>query len=122
MSKHILVIEDDQETGTLFKAMLYELGFKMTHAKNGEAGLELAMHTLPDIILLDMRLPKMKGWEVANALHADAATKDIPIIVISANLDGADSEKIYGANCDAYLRKPFSPMELRDLVQELTAD
>jgi CheY-like chemotaxis protein len=121
MSKQILVIEDDHATGVLYRAILAERSYEMLYAANGSRGLEMAETQQPDLILLDMRLPQMAGLDVARSLRENPATAQIPIIVISANLDTPDGDRMRRLGCDAFLSKPFMPQELYRVIESLSA-
>ncbi len=121
MSKQILVIEDDHATGILYRAILAERNYEMLYAASGPPGLEMAKTHQPDMILLDMRLPQMAGLDVARALRENPATAQIPIVVISANLDTPEGDRMRRLGCDAFLGKPFMPQELYRVIDSLKA-
>ena len=112
----ILIIEDDDALVTLLKYSLERDGHTISHASDGLRGLELAQEEQPDLILMDMRLPEMAGWEVARRLKAMPEMQATPIIGLSA---GADLErKARDAGCEEFLLKPFSPSTLNTLVKK----
>jgi two-component system response regulator VicR len=111
--KTILCIEDEQEMIDLIRLILSRRGFEIRGANGGKEGLE-AIHTEhPDLVLLDLMMPEMDGWEVYQQMKADETTKDIPVIVVTAKAQSID--KVLGlhiAKVDDYIAKPFSPQEL----------
>jgi CheY-like chemotaxis protein len=127
VTKQILVIEDDQATGILYRAILKEGGYEALYAPNGVQGIATARAARPDVILLDVRLPQMGGPEVAQQLRNHPETSMIPIVVVSANVDSLEhSERQHLKDlCDVFLHKPFAPRQLYDVLNSLlmtTAD
>jgi len=112
-SKKILCIEDEPEMIDLIRLILSRRGFEITGANGGKEGLEMVRRDHPDLVLLDLMMPQMDGWEVYQQMKADQATKDIPVIVVTAKAQSID--KVLGlhiAKVDDYITKPFSPQEL----------
>lgn len=118
---HILVAEDERDIRDLIAFTLQFAGHKITPASNGEEAVELARSINPDLILTDVRMPKMTGYEVCATLKADAATAHIPIVILSAK--GQDEEIDAGRNAGAtdYILKPFAPDMLTKRVAEILA-
>jgi two-component system response regulator VicR len=115
--KHILCIEDDQEMIDLIRLILNRRGFVVKGANGGKEGLEQIRKDHPDLVLLDLMMPDMDGWEVYQQMKADDSTKDIPVIVVTAKAQSID--KVLGlhiAKVDDYIAKPFSPQELLNSV------
>jgi DNA-binding response OmpR family regulator len=113
----IVCIEDDPEMIDLIALMLNGSQFRVHGAPGGRPGLELAARVRPALVLLDLMMPDMDGWEVYHHLRADEALKDIPVIVITARAKSID--KVLGlhiAKVDDYITKPFSPAELQASV------
>jgi DNA-binding response OmpR family regulator len=111
--KVILCIEDEQEMIDLMRLILSRRGFEILGAKGGKEGLEIIRKNHPDLVLLDLMMPEMDGWEVYQQMKADETTKDIPVIVVTAKAQSID--KVLGlhiAKVDDYIAKPFSPQEL----------
>ncbi|ABO49246.1 two component transcriptional regulator, winged helix family [Desulforamulus reducens MI-1] len=108
----ILVVEDEQPIRELIKYNLEREGFQVIQAANGDIALDMAKSEVPDIILLDIMLPGQDGLSVCRYLHQDAATRSIPIIMLSAR--GEELDKVLGLEmgADDYITKPFSPREL----------
>lgn len=116
-TKHILCIEDEQEMIDLIRLILTRRGFEVRGANGGKEGLEAVRTQHPDLVLLDLMMPDMDGWEVYQQMKADEATRDIPVIVVTAKAQSID--KVLGlhiAKVDDYIAKPFSPQELMNSV------
>ena len=116
-TKVILCIEDEQEMIDLIRLILGRRGFEILGANGGKEGLEIIRRDHPDLVLLDLMMPEMDGWEVYQQMKADEATKDIPVIVVTAKAQSID--KVLGlhiAKVDDYIAKPFSPQELLTAV------
>lgn len=112
-TKVILCIEDEQEMIDLIRLILSRRGFTILGANGGIEGLEMVRKNHPDLVLLDLMMPEMDGWEVYQQMKADETTRDIPVIVVTAKAQSID--KVLGlhiAKVDDYIAKPFSPQEL----------
>lgn len=108
----ILLVEDHREIWDFLSRRLKRHGHEVTVAEDGQAGLDQARGEKPDLILLDMNLPVMDGWTVAETLKGDAATKPIPIIALTAHAMAGDREKAVNAGCDDYHPKPIDFSQL----------
>ncbi len=120
--KTILCIEDEEEMIDLIRLILTRRGFDVRGANGGKEGLELIRKDHPDLILLDLMMPDMDGWEVYQQMKADESTKNIPVIVVTAKAQSID--KVLGlhiAKVDDYIAKPFSPQELLSSVDNVLA-
>ena len=121
-TKIILCIEDEPEMIDLIRLILSRRGFVVRGANSGEEALTI-MHTeQPDLVLLDLMMPDMDGWEVYQRMKSDEATKKIPVIVVTARAQSID--KVLGlhiAKVDDYIAKPFSPQELLNSVDDVLA-
>ena len=118
--KLILCIEDEEEMIDLIRLILTRRGFDVRGANGGKEGLEIIRTEHPDLILLDLMMPDMDGWEVYQQMKADDETKDIPVIVVTAKAQSID--KVLGlhiAKVDDYIAKPFSPQELLNSVDNV---
>ena len=117
----ILIAEDERDIRDMIKFTLGFAGFDVIAAANGEEALKLARQEIPDLILMDVRMPRMTGYEACAALKADEKLKDIPVIFLSAK--GQDSEIQTGLQAGAvdYLLKPFAPDQLTARIQEVLA-
>ena len=115
----VLVIDDEAQSRLLCRVNLEAEGAAVLEAENGELGLELATQERPDAILLDVMMPGLDGWSVAEMLLADEATRRIPIIFLTARADVRDRARGLGAGGLDYITKPFNPVELAALVEEV---
>lgn len=116
--KHLVYIEDEEEMIDLVRLILNRRGFEVHGANGGHEGLEMVRRILPDLVLLDLMMPDMDGWDVYQQMKADDTTRDIPVIVVTAKAQNID--KVLGlhiAKVDDYISKPFSPQELQDSVE-----
>ena len=118
MSKQILAIEDHEENRRLLRDLLTSVGYEMIEAITGEEGLTLAATHLPDLILMDIQLPGLDGYEVTRRLKANPALRHIPVIAVTSYALSGDEVKAMEAGCDAYVTKPFDPVELLAKIQE----
>src|SRR5512138_2077346 len=118
--KRILCIEDEPEMIDLIRLILGRRGFEVSGATGGKAGLEAVRAEHPDLVLLDLMMPDMDGWEVYQQMKADEATRHIPVIVVTAKAQSID--KVLGlhiAKVDDYIAKPFSPQDLMNSVERV---
>ena len=102
----ILLVEDNEMNRDMLSRRLLKRGFEVVTAVDGREGVDMASSASPDIILLDMSLPVMDGWEAARTLKADSSTASIPIIALTAHALTGDEQKALDAGCDAYDTKP----------------
>ena len=121
MKQTILVIDDNPDLLDIVDAILSEAGFVVAKALSGEDGLSVARALMPNLILLDLNMPKMDGWEVLKLLKAESATRDIPVAIFSVRTDLKD--KIFGLQRGAvdYIPKPFQYDRLAERVQRILA-
>ena len=103
----ILYIEDDFQNRVLVRRVLEASGFSIIEAENGPVGLQLAQEIVPDLILMDINLPEMDGYEVTARLKNLEALTHVPIIAMTANVMKGDREKTLAAGCDGYIQKPI---------------
>ena len=114
--KTILLVEDNEDNLVVYRTILEHVGYRVVEARDGEEGVARAREQMPDLILMDISIPKMDGWEATQRLKADDATKAIPIIALTAHALEEDRQKAIQAGCDGYLAKPVEP---RRVVQEV---
>lgn len=107
MKKKVLIVEDNERNLTLEKDLLEVAGFEVFTAVNAQSGIIIAKKEKPDIIVLDIRLPDMRGTEAAEKLRADDTTRDIPIIFVTASVLGDDLKQIMGFSNSGYISKPI---------------
>jgi DNA-binding response OmpR family regulator len=115
----VLAADDDEDILELVAFRLERSGYTVLRAKDGEEALRLALEAKPDLAVLDVMMPKLDGYELTRRLRADDATRRMPIILLTARSQDADVQAGFDAGADDYLRKPFSPQELRARVQAI---
>ena len=116
-TKKILVVEDNQDSRELVIKVLKSRGYLIMEAADGEAALQKLAEERPDLILMDISLPKIDGYEVTRRLKKQESFKDIPIIALTAHAMKGDREKSLQAGCDGYIPKPISVRDLPDQIQ-----
>ena len=114
----ILYIEDNEYNRKIVRQLLGRASYQLVEAVDGESGVALAQQLVPQLILMDVQLPKMSGLDATRMLKADPRTSGIPIIVITSFALSGDREKAAVAGADNYLAKPYSPRELLALVRQ----
>ena len=117
----VLVVDDDPVILKLLEVNFEMEGFQVVRAADGAEGLERARAVLPDIVVLDVMMPRMTGYEVAKALREDAGTAHIPIIFVTARAQSSDVERGMELGVDDYVTKPFDPLDLIARVNALLA-
>jgi CheY-like chemotaxis protein len=117
----ILLVEDHKEIWDFLSRRLKRRGYEVTVAEDGKQGLDKARSELPALVLLDMNLPVMDGWSVAQALKADEATRHIPIIALTAHAMAGDREKALAAGCNDYHPKPVDFSQLVTQIESALA-
>ena len=122
MSKRILIVEDQEDNRTIVRDVLSTVGYELIEALNGEDGVKLAQSERPDLILMDIQLPKMNGYEATQQIKSIAELKTIPIIAVTSYALSGDEVKARAAGCDGYIAKPFSPRELLAKVRKYLSD
>jgi two-component system, cell cycle response regulator DivK len=118
MTKRILVVEDQEDNRQILRDLLGNAGYEMVEAENGEEALAEVAKQKPDLILMDIQLPVMDGYEATRRIKADPALNAIPIIVVTSYALSGDEGKARAAGCDAYVTKPYSPRQLLAKVRE----
>jgi len=118
MTKRILVVEDQEDNRQILRDLLANAGYEMIEAEDGQQALDQAAKHRPDLILMDIQLPVMDGYEATRRIKADPNLNAIPIIVVTSYALSGDEEKARGAGCDAYVAKPYSPRALLAKVRE----
>jgi CheY-like chemotaxis protein len=117
----ILLVEDHQEIWDFLSRRLKRRGYEVVVAQDGQEGLDKAREQKPDVMLLDMNLPVMDGWSVAQTLKGDPATKAIPIIALTAHAMAGDRDKAMSAGCDDYHAKPVDFSQLVTQIETALA-
>jgi len=121
LMKKILIVEDHADMRELLTWQIELMGFMPIPAKHGKEGVEKAVAEQPDLILLDIMMPGMDGWEAARTLRANPETKDIPILAATALFRDSDLKSCLDAGCNGYIVKPFTFQELQGKVREYIA-
>ena len=117
--KTILYVEDNEMNRKIVRALLKGTTYKLVEAHDGEAGVAMALEARPDLILMDIQLPKISGMEATRRLRAEAVTAHTPIIAITSFALSGDEQKAREAGATAYLAKPYSPFDLLNLIRKL---
>lgn len=124
-SPTILIVEDNEDNRIVYSTMLRHFGFTVEEAENGAEGIHKARTKHPDLILMDIAIPLVDGWEAVQRLKKDPTTADIPIVALTAHAMPADREKAIQVGCDGYLAKPCEPRavveEVRRILESKTA-
>jgi DNA-binding response OmpR family regulator len=113
----VLVADDDDDIRDLVAFRLDRAGYEVLRASDGQQALDLAREHRPDLAVLDVMMPKLTGYDVTRELRADSATSRIPVILLTARVQEADVARGFEAGADDYVKKPFSPQELKARVQ-----
>jgi two-component system cell cycle response regulator DivK len=117
--KTILYVEDNEMNRKIVRDLLKRTTYQLVEAFDGEAGVAKALEILPDLILMDIQLPKMSGMDATRRLRAEPATAKIPIVTITSFALSGDEQKAKEAGATAYLAKPYSPFDLLNLIRKL---
>lgn len=120
--KSVLYVEDNEYNRKIVRQLLSRTSYRLREAADGEAALGMVREERPDLILMDVQLPKMSGLDVTRALRADPATADVPIIVVTSFALSGDDQRAMAAGASAYIAKPYSPRELLALIQTFLAE
>jgi two-component system cell cycle response regulator DivK len=120
--KTVLYVEDNEYNLKMVRQLLARTAYQLIEAKDGELGVERALRELPDLILMDIQLPKLSGLEATRKLRADPKTAAIPIIVVTSFALSGDDQKAKDAGASAYLAKPYSPRELLQMIRKFVPE
>jgi DNA-binding response OmpR family regulator len=115
----VLVADDDRDILSLVTFRLERSGYRVVQASDGAEALELAREKAPDLAVLDLMMPRLTGLEVTRALRDDERTREVPVILLTARVQESDVQAGLAAGATEYVKKPFSPQELRDRVDAL---
>lgn len=118
MPQRVLVVEDDEDNRRIVTKILTLDGYDVAEAVDGQQALTLTREWHPDLILLDLGLPGVNGWEVVKQLKADEKLRSIPTVALTAFAMRGDEEQARAAGCDDYLPKPARPAEIRQIVHK----
>jgi two-component system alkaline phosphatase synthesis response regulator PhoP/two-component system response regulator VicR len=119
MARKILVVDDERHIVRLVQVNLEKVGYQVLTAYDGVEALEQVAKENPDMIILDVMMPRMDGFEVLKKLQADPKTRDIPVIMLTAKAQDADIFRGWSSGVSSYLTKPFNPRELLTFVQRI---
>jgi two-component system, cell cycle response regulator DivK len=119
MTKRILVVEDQEDLREVLRTLLTGSGYEMLEASDGQAGVDEAKAKRPDLILMDIQMPVMDGYEATRQIKTNPDLKSIPIVAVSSFAMKGDEEKARASGCDHYVTKPYSPMQLLKTVRGL---
>jgi two-component system, cell cycle response regulator DivK len=118
MSKRVLVVEDQEDNRRILHDLLTSVGYEIVEAVTGEDGVRIAETDAPDLILMDIQLPGLDGYEATRRIKANPALGHIPIIAVTSYALSGDDAKAVEAGCDAYVSKPYSPRALLAKIRE----
>ena len=121
MTKRILVVEDQADNRQKLRDMLASTDYEMTEAEDGEQALAAVAQQRPDLILMDIQLPILDGYEATRRIKADPALRSIPIIAVTSYAMSGDEEKARAAGCDDFVPKPYSPRQLLAKIHKFLA-
>lgn len=120
MPKKILIVEDDTDNRRIVVKVLSVEGYQVVEATDGIEALAQARAERPDLILMDLALPNMDGWEATRRLKSDPETRAIPVVALTAFAMRGDEEQARAAGCDDYIPKPARPVSIREVVKKYT--
>ena len=120
--KTVLYVEDNEFNRKIVRQLLVRTSYRLIEATDGEAGVTTAREAAPDLVIMDIQLPKLSGLEATRQLRNDPATAGIPIIVITSFALAGDEKKARDAGAAAYLAKPYSPRELLQMIRQLAPE
>jgi two-component system, cell cycle response regulator DivK len=120
--KTILYVEDNEYNRKIVRQLLVRTSYRLSEATDGEEGVATALATPPDLILMDIQLPKMSGLDATRQLRGDPRTAAVPIIVVTSFALSGDEQKAKAAGATAYLAKPYSPRELLAKIREIVPE
>ena len=118
----ILVVEDEPEIRILVKTILEKAGYSVVEAEDGEAALRLVNEEEPDLVLLDVMIPGIEGWEVCRRIRENEATRRLPIIMVTVRTTDEDIQRSVECGANAHINKPFDQRELLDTIKKLLGE
>ncbi len=119
MSKKILVVEDTEDNRQILRDLLGMAGYEMVEAHDGAQGVAMAAEHRPDLILMDIQMPVLDGYEATRRIKADPALATIPIVAVTSYALSGDEQKARAAGCNDYIAKPYSPRQMLAKVREI---
>jgi two-component system, cell cycle response regulator DivK len=121
-AKTILYVEDNEFNRKIVRQLLAQTSYRLREAPDGESGMRAAQEELPDLILMDVQLPKMSGLDATRELRADPRTARVPIIIVTSYALSGDEQKAKDAGATAYIAKPYSPRDLLSKIREIVPE
>ena len=118
MTGRILVVEDHEDNRRILRDLLTSAGFQLIEAETGPDGVQMAKVHQPDLILMDLQLPGIDGYEAARQIKAESRLSSVPIIAVTSYALSGDEERAFAAGCSAYISKPYSPRQLLARIRE----
>ena len=119
MTKRILVVEDQEDLRDVLRTLLTGSGYAVIEASDGESGVAMAKSERPDLILMDIQMPVLDGYDATRQIKAEPDLTSTPLIAVSSFAMKGDEEKARAAGCDVYVTKPYSPLQLLRIVRDL---
>ena len=119
--KTVLLVEDNEDNRIVYSTILKHYGYRVVEALNGEEGISKARSEKPDVVLMDISIPIIDGWEATQVLKHDPVTRDIPIIALTAHAMQGDRQRCLDAEMDGYVAKPIKPVELFEVIDRVMA-
>ena len=116
--RRVLLVEDNEDNRIIYRMILEHYGYEVIEAHDGQSGIDMARTTDPDLILMDISLPVMDGWEATRVLKAELPTSAIPIVALTAHALRSDEAKATEIGFDAFIRKPAEPKLVLEIVQK----
>jgi two-component system cell cycle response regulator DivK len=120
--KTVLYVEDNEFNRKIVRQLLAATTYRLLEATDGEQGVAMALDALPDLILMDIQLPKLSGLDATRRIRQDARTSHIPIIAVTSFALSGDDQKALDAGASAYLAKPYSPRQMLELIRKLAPE
>lgn len=117
-AKSVLIVEDMDDNRAIYVALLVHYGYRVLEAVDGQAGVAMARAEVPDVILMDIALPRLDGWAATKLIKSEPALSHIPIIVITAHTRPEDRQRAFDMGCSAFLIKPVEPRRVLDEVRK----
>ena len=117
--KRVLVVDDEPDVLLLCRVNLDFEGYDILEARDGEEALRVVREEQPDVVLLDVMMPRMDGWQALEAIKADPATTDIPVVMLTAKVQDEDQIRGWEAGAADYITKPFSPLSLSQVIADV---
>ena len=117
--RRVLYVEDNEYNRKIVRQLLSRTSYRLLEAMDGEEGIAMAQRELPDLILMDVQLPKLSGLDATRRLRADPRTAHIPLVVVTSFALSGDGQRAMDAGASAYLAKPYSPRDLLALIRKL---